>query len=305
MHFSKHLRVVIGAFALSLGAGVAFADEPASFPECGKTPSADDVEAAKQSHLIATSRFNLQDWDKAIEFWRQAYSFDCTAHPILENIANAYEKKGDKKNAITALETYLSRAPGAPNMVKINERVIELKKSMEPAKAATATATVAAVTSVTAAPTTTASAPSGPRPFGVIPLIAAGAGGVIALAGAIMIPVGLGPYNTALEDCPNGCSRDVADAGNTGRILWNTGGAFLGVGLAVALGGVGFHFLFNKPSATAEKAAAPSASPSTSTKPSGAPPAGPASPPPAPKAQIDVLPLVSPGFGGLLITGKF
>ena len=103
MHFPKRTRIVIAASALFLGASVALADDPVSFPECTKAPGPEDVEAAKQSHIIAASRFNLQDWDKAIEFWRQAYGLDCTAHALLVNIANAYEKKGDLPLAREAL----------------------------------------------------------------------------------------------------------------------------------------------------------------------------------------------------------
>src|SRR6187399_3347801 len=90
MQFGKRTSIVIGALAVLCSTSMALADDPAPFPECSSKPSQDDVESAKQSHIIATSRFNLQDWDKAIEFWRQAYSFDCTAHALLVNIANAY-----------------------------------------------------------------------------------------------------------------------------------------------------------------------------------------------------------------------
>lgn len=290
MDFSKRTRVVIGASVLLLSASVALADDPVPFPECKGQPTADDVEAAKQSHTIATSRFNLQDWDKAIEFWRQAYGLDCTAHVLLVNIANAYEKKGDKRNAIAALELYLTRATGAPDLVKINERVVELKKSLEPAPPVTATATATAVTPTATATAPPTAAPEGPRPFGVTPLVVAGIGGAIAIAGAIMTPVGLGMYNDALGQCQEkqgndlGCGGDtaLADKGNTGRTLWNAGGVFLGVGLAAAAGGLGWHFLFNKPKAVAA-----------------------ASPSPSPKARIHVVPVASPEAAGLIVTGKF
>lgn len=297
MDFCKRTRVVFGASALFLVASVALADDPVPFPECTKTPSADDVEAAKQSHTIAASRFNLQDWDKAIEFWRQAYGLDCTAHALLVNIANAYEKKGDKRNAVVALETYLVRATGAPDLVKVNERVVDLKKNLEPLPAVTATATATAV--VTATATTIAPPPPLPRPYGSIPLVVAGVGGALAIAGAIMIPVGLGPYNDSLSQCNQFdaegrrvCPPNVEDPeglvarGNAGRITWNAGAAFLGIGIAAAAGGLGFHFIFNKPQAAA------------STPPKSA------VPPPA-KARLDVVPVVGPQLGGLIVTGKF
>lgn len=286
MQFGKRTSIGIGVLALLCSASVALADDPVPLPECTKAPSPDDVESAKQSHIIATGRFNLQDWDKAIEFWRQAYSFDCTAHALLVNIANAYEKKGDKKGAVMALETYMKRAKDAPDLLKISERVMDLKKGIEPEPqvTATATATTPPVQTVTAAPIVTA-APVGPRPFGVAPLVIAGIGGALAIAGAIMIPVGLGPYNEALEKCPkdengNLLPCPLAGSGNTGRITWNAGGWILGAGVAAAIGGVGFHFLFNKPKAE------PAAQPAT-------------------KAGIELVPVLSPQAGGLLLNGKF
>ncbi|MBK8258723.1 MAG: hypothetical protein IPK82_39455 [Polyangiaceae bacterium] len=285
MQFGKRTRVLIGASALFLGASVALADDPVTFPECTKPPLPEDTEAAKQSHLIATSRFNLGDWDKALEFWKQAYTLDCTAHGLLVNVANAYEKKGDKKNAIAALEAYLVRAKDAPDLVKVNDRIIEMKKSMEPVPTATATATATAT--VSAAPTTTATAPTGPRPYGSLPFIIAGAGAALAVAGVIMIPVGLGPYNTAADACPGAdCTDEVAAAGNSGRITWNAGAALLGIGLAAAGGGLVFHFVANQP------------------KPAASAP-GPKAPTPPAKAQVRVTPVASDRYGGFIVSGQF
>ena len=79
MRLSKQSLVLVGATALLFGASAAFADDPAPFPECTKAPSQEDTDAAKSLHQIATARLNIQDWDNAIEFWRQAYALDCTA----------------------------------------------------------------------------------------------------------------------------------------------------------------------------------------------------------------------------------
>ena len=305
MRFSKQSLVLVGATALLFGAGAAFADDPAIYPVCNKPSNPEDTETAKSLHQIATARFNIQDWDKAIEFWKQAYTIDCNAHGILQNIANAYEKKGDKKSAVVALETYLVRAPNAPDIVKVNERAIELKKSLEPAPTVTATATAAPT--ITAAPTTTAVVPPPARPYGSIPLVVAGVGGALAIAGAIMIPVGLGPYNEVRDVCnvpaADGaltCPKGTPDLdnfvakGNAGRATWNAGAALLGIGAVAAAGGLVFHFVWNKPKDTSS---AP-----TSATPAAAPSGGPASaPPPAPKADLHVTPLV----GGFSITGKF
>src|SRR5262249_17837654 len=141
---------------------------------------------------------------------------------------------------------------------------------------------------VTATATATA-APMGPRPYGSTPLIIAGIGGALAIAGAIMFPVGMGQYNDAREKLikagcnPSKACFDVEDVnrGNTGLAIWYAGGVFLGVGLVAAVGGVGFHFLFNKPTVASGATA------------------------PATKAGLDILPVVSPHTGGLMVTGRF
>ncbi|HVY45832.1 MAG TPA: hypothetical protein VHB21_08135, partial [Minicystis sp.] len=89
--------VVLASLAFALAAGAARAEGAADYPPCNKPkPSQADLDAAKGAHKAATEFNERGEYDKAIQYWRDAYNFDCTAHALLINIANAYEKKGDK-----------------------------------------------------------------------------------------------------------------------------------------------------------------------------------------------------------------
>src|SRR5688572_16183839 len=99
--------------ALLLCTGVALAGDPPTYPQCTRKPSAADIEGAKGAHRAATQFYDRGDYDRAIQYWRDAYAFDCTAHAVLINIANAYEKRGDRTSAVATLETYLTREPNA------------------------------------------------------------------------------------------------------------------------------------------------------------------------------------------------
>jgi hypothetical protein len=276
--------LAIGA-ATVLTAGVSVA-QSSGYGECSRKPSPQDIEGARGAHEAASQFYDRGDYEKAIRYWRDAYDFDCTAHGVLLNIANAYEKKGDKQGAITALETYLARAKTASNVATIQARVTNLKGSLTPANSGTGyapppppTSTAQPTSTASAAPTASSSAapppPSGPRPYGNIPLYVAGGGGVVGVVGIVLTLVGSGKYSSAKDACPTfvNCGNDIASKGNSGRTLTGVGLTMdvLG-GLAVG-GGLVWHFAFNAP-----KDSAPTAV---------------------------VVPLVGPGTQGVSVIGRF
>src|SRR4029078_504190 len=112
MRVHRYWRIGLGAAAL-LSVGVALGQPATPYPECpkDKKATAADVEGAKGAHKAATQFYDRGDYDRAIQYWRAAYSFDCTAHALLINTANAYEKKGNKPAAIATLEPFLARDP--------------------------------------------------------------------------------------------------------------------------------------------------------------------------------------------------
>jgi tetratricopeptide (TPR) repeat protein len=254
MRALRFLRIGLVAAPIALTAGLALAgDPPVTFEQCTREPTAADVEGAKGAHKAATQFFERGDYDRAIQYWRDAYSFDCTKPAILLNIANAYEKKGDRAAAVATLEAYLARAPNGADAPTIQEKVKNLKASMQPAPASSGTTAPAGT--ATAAPTGTVEPPAPPppteavgeRPFGVTPLIVAGAGGAMAIVGAILWPVGLGKVSDAEDACPNrqNCPKNIAEAGNSGRTQATVGGVLVGVGVAALAGGLAWQLGFN------------------------------------------------------------
>lgn len=279
MRLLRFWRIGLGA-AIALSVSLAFATDPVGpYPECTHKPSAADQDGAKGAHKAASQFYDRGDYDKAIRYWTDAYAFDCTAHGVLINIANAYEKQGDKASAVVALETFLKRTTSDPT---IEEKIRNLKQSMAPP---VPTARPSAIASASAAPASSASAaptapPSGPKPYGSTPFIVAGGGAGLALIGGILLGVGTSAIAGANKNCTasRACTNlDDVSKGNTGRIEQGVGATGLVIGLAAVGGGLAWEFLFNKPRPTA----APT------------------------KAGVRVLPLAGPREAGLSVSGAF
>jgi hypothetical protein len=281
MRLLRFWRVGLGA-SIALSVSLAFATDPVSpYAECTHKPTAADQDGAKGAHKAASQFYDRGDYEKAIRYWTDAYGFDCTAHGVLINIANAYEKQGDKAAAVLALETFLKRAGNDPT---IEEKVRNLKQAMAPPPpTATASASAAPTAAPTAIPSAIPSAPpSGPKPYGYTPLIVTGGGAGLALIGGILLGVGSGATSTADAACPvrHQCTDPaVISSGNTGRAEQGVGATGLVLGLAAVGGGLAWEFLFNKPRAAAT-----------------APPA---------KVGIHVLPVAGPQERGISVSGSF
>jgi hypothetical protein len=265
---------------LAFGVGVADA-QVAEYPPCTKkAPSPADLAAARGAHEAAAGFNDRGDYDKAIQYWRDAYNFDCTAHKILINIANAQEKKGDKAAAIVSLETYQDRAGADP---AIAEKIKNLKASIT-----TGPATGPGPGPETAPPPINGSTPPPPpvapgeRPYGSKPWILVVAGGAVVVVGAVIMPVGYSGISTAEGLCSShmNCSTEAASQGNTGRVEVGLGWAAISVGAAAVAGGLIWQFAGNKPGA------------------GGTGKAGPFS-------DVAVTPVVAPKTQGLALSGSF
>src|SRR5687767_7015876 len=149
------LKSLLAALALLAAPAIAYAEEPTkSYPDCGREPTDAEVAAAKGAFQAGNASFNEADYARAIDYWEDAYRRDCTANPLLLNLARAYELAGRKRQAVVSLETFLAREPSSGEKDQINRRVEVLKKKIVEEDAAAAVA----------APPPTTQAASQPQP---------------------------------------------------------------------------------------------------------------------------------------------
>jgi tetratricopeptide (TPR) repeat protein len=265
-----------------------------------------NVERAHAVFLSGKGFLDVSDYDKAISYFKDAYSIDCSVHAILPIIATAYERKGDKREAVHALEEYLKRAPGASDTDVVQQRIANLKDQIgreQPTVTAPATTTTPTTTTTTtnagtsttstSTGTTTAvptdSSTGGPPPGGhtIGPWILVGVGAAAVIGGIVLFVVGNNTVNNANADaakamctfnpdkCPTPALADkLTNERNPGYQNETIGGVIGGIGIAAVAGGIIWHF-----------AEGPSA-------------------PKAPGAAT-VAPAVAPGFAGLTIHGSF
>jgi hypothetical protein len=284
-----------------LGMGVAvpaLAQQPSSYPPACETSkvSKSDVDRAHTVFLSGKGFLDEANYDKAISYFKDAYSIDCSVHAILPIIATAYERKGDKGSAVQALQEYLKRVPNASDREVIERRIKNLQDQMTPVPVASTPPTPAtSAPTVTAAPTAPATTvtPSGSGPptstgavppsettggHGVAPWVLVGVGGAALLTGVVVYIVGAGKVSNAESVCGTnhvGCppgSPAITD-GNSGRTLELVGGIAGGVGLAAVAGGLVWHFM----------------EPTGSSRTTGA----------------SVTPVLAPGYAGMGLGGHF
>jgi hypothetical protein len=265
-------RLAVASSALVL---VASAQAQAGYPTCDKRPTPADIEAAKGLHKAAEQYNAKALYERAIESWRDAYNFDCSAHRLLINIGNAYEKLGKTREAIDAFDTYVSRVGPAADQT-IVEKVENLRKLLgdqaKPPLPPTGTGGGGPVHDPGRGNGGGGPLPPSPPPEppdtgggpGPAPWILVGGGGLLAVVGAILLPVGLGKVGEADDICggfrdpcgdPDGLGgpekstvslseqQRAADLGNQGRTMVGAGGALVGLGVAAAAGGVLWYAL--------------------------------------------------------------
>jgi hypothetical protein len=241
------------ASALALSSAVAVAEEPVRpYPACEKTATEGDVAAAKGAFEAGNASFNEADYDRAINYWEDAYRRDCTAHRLLLNLARAYELNGQKHHAVSSLETFLARSPGSSEESQIKRRIEKLNEQIQaeaappPGPAPVATQQPAAAQQPQPAESAPAPASSGGKKS-ITPLIVAGAGGVVTIVGGILWLGAKSDVSKYEEQCPNReCPPDqpnLASDANSARTRENVWGAVTLVGLGTAIGGTVWYFV--------------------------------------------------------------
>jgi hypothetical protein len=263
------------------------ADTKTPFPSCTTTPTEADRKAAQGAFAAGQGSFNEADYSTAITYWRDAYKRDCTAHALLLNLARAYELRGDRGEAVNALESYLQRKPDDSNAEQIRRRIENLK-AQSAAAAAPPPPTVPSVSAPPAAPPPLASTPSssdvpsGPRRQVVGPAIVGAAGLVVTVVGVASYAAGTKKVSDAEKVCPNHeCPASQVtnhDLGNEGTKQQTTGGVLMGLGLATIAGGVVWFILSGRLDNTASAAS---------------------------DRRPTLIPTYLPGFAGAALSGSF
>jgi tetratricopeptide (TPR) repeat protein len=253
----------------------ALAQQPASYPPAcdASKVSRGDVDRAHTVFLSGKQYLDESNYDKAIGYFDDAYSIDCSVHAILPIIATAYERKGDKNEAVRALDEYLRRVPNASDREHVERRIKNLNDQIAREQPSATAAPLASSApppppAASAVPEASASAPPAtPPPVtaseatpktspGAGPWILAGIGGAATIGGVVLLGVGAGDISSADKLCParNACPNDsAASKGNSGRTLETAGVIVGGAGLVTL--GAGLVWLFTAKHASATDSA--------------------------------------------------
>jgi hypothetical protein len=257
-----HLSGLVAVGALTFASSAFGAGEAHSYPECTHEASDADLTAAKAAFQAGNVSFNEADYPRAILYWEDAFRRDCTAHPLLLNLARAYELNGQKQQAVTALETFLEREPNSSESAQIQRRIEVLKKQLDTERATAAPATVPAATANPAQapapappPQNTVVASEHPKSKSVVPLVVAGVGGAMFIVGGLVFLDGSKKVKDfeaicgrKHNQCPDG--YDVGPANAAAKR--ETGGGVLAlVGLPIMAGGIIWYLVSSSPSRTA------------------------------------------------------
>lgn len=291
-------KTKLTALALLLGTALAIpaiaqtgtVTQYAACPDPPPKMSQAEQDAAHVVFLAGKVAYDEGDYTKAVESFKDAYRRDCSKVALLNFIARAYEAKGDKAEAVNALETYLKRNPKAEDAESVRRRIDNLKAQIaaQPTVTATGTATATATGTGTAtAPTATSTSTAAPPERGHTagPWVVVGVGGAALVPGIILTIVGQGKYGSATDGCkrapngdliPNSCpiaDAEVTRRQDSGLLLRGFGIGLLAGGVALIAGGLIWHFV----------------------EPTG----------PAKEGKIRLSPVWQPGYAGLDLSGAF
>lgn len=275
----KHVIGLAASLALAISAP-AFA-QPAK--ECNKPVSQADSEAAHQKYIAGKVEYDEGNYDVAIRRFKEAYGLDCTKHDLLVIISAAYEKKGDRAEAIKALEDYVRLVPTSPEINTYKARIENLKRQLAASQPPPQQppSTSQPPPSPPVEPPPPADSPSEERGHTPYPWILVGAG---AVALAVGIPIVLTApkrpdnCNPDTQECTRqpGQSdddlREDRERAARAKDMPVIGATVAGIGGALVIGGLLWHFL----------------------EPTG-----------AKKEAARIRPIVTPSYGGLSFAGSF
>jgi hypothetical protein len=203
----RNLRPLLLAGLLATAFAVPALAQPASttqYPQCKSPPTPEQQEAGHTLYQAGKKKFDIGEYDKALTLFNEAYSSDCQKHELLIIISRSYELKGNKPEAIRALEVYIDRAKPADAETH-RTRIDNMKKEMA-AAAASASASNSATSQPTSAPTPPPTSPPPPQEHGhtIYPWLVTGLGVVGLATGISLLVVGGNNF-------PAGCNGGTCD----------------------------------------------------------------------------------------------
>jgi tetratricopeptide (TPR) repeat protein len=262
-----HLKGLLFLAAFSLSSGAAAAEDTHQYVECTREPSEADLTAAKAAFQAGNVSFNEADYPRAILYWEDAFRRDCTANPLLLNLARAYELSGQKRQAVIALETFLQREPNSAERAQITRRIEVLKKQIEAEPPPVAPVVAPAASSQPEPAPASGTDATEPAPAGgpsttmrVLPWVVVGVGGVVTLTGLIIYAGAHKDVNEYKEICggTQNCPDEAVKPANEASKRETTGQVITGTGLVVLAGGFLWYALTPKtPRATVTPVALP------------------------------------------------
>jgi hypothetical protein len=251
-----HARLAIFAAVLTLGTTLstaAYCDGGAgkpltSYPACTpKTPI--NSEAAHGAYIAGKGSFDVAEYGRALDLFKDAYRRDCSKHELLIIIARAYELSGNRPEAIHALETYLERVPNAQDGDVQRQHIANLKQQIAAAEVSTAPAPAPPPPPPPVVPPPAMEK----REHTAVPWALAGFGVATAVVGFVVYESGVpkvergeglcGDQHQSCPSNPTPAQTSVISDATTGTHLENVGAVVMGVGAAAIVGGLLWHFI--------------------------------------------------------------
>ncbi len=279
-HMRSSVRPWLAAAAVFSVSAWCGAEETAKvFPECTRAPTENDTAAAKGAFEAGQVSFQEADYARAILYWEDAFRRDCTALPLLLNLARAYELSGEKRSAVVALRTFLARRPNAADKDQIARRIEVLESQIEREKAAQQPAATSGPPTSEEKPAQTpessengmdeaplAEDPASSKYSGVEPLwplFVAGGGLAAGIVGVVLWVDGQSAIDKCDKvaegrfSCPDDAAVEDAESGQSRR---TAGQITTGVGLGLLVGG-GVTWLLLRNSSSESALVSPSVGP--------------------------------------------
>ena len=124
-------HAILTLMLLASPAAAARAQGQAPVERAPQDPSAYDPYHAEKSLEVGMYYFKKRNYDAAIERFQEAARYKPNFARAYHLLGEAYEKKGDKGEAVKAYRKYLEILPSAEDAGKIRKRINKLTREQE------------------------------------------------------------------------------------------------------------------------------------------------------------------------------